>query len=144
MPEAQQEENSSGDRVPKPASSRGALGRKGEGLAAQHLESIGYRILERNWRSKHTRNEIDLIALDGETVVFVEVKTARTTTYGDPLSWITPRKRAAIIMAARAFLAGWHKTGTSFRFDAITVGPPGREGRLAIRHVPSAFTADDP
>jgi putative endonuclease len=130
-------------RNSKPTTPGIALGRRGEDLAAQHLEALGYRILERNWRSKHTRHEIDLIALDGETIVFVEVKTARTTTYGDPLSWITPRKRTAIILAARAFLAGWHKASSEFRFDAVTVGPPDRNGHLAIRHVPGALTVDD-
>lgn len=118
-----------------------ALGRKGEDLAAQHLESLGYTILERNWRAKGIRQEIDVIAQDGDTVVFVEVKTARTKTYGDPLSWITPRKCTAIITAAQAFLAGWHKSNSDFRFDAVTVGPPDANGHWPVHHIPGAFTA---
>ena len=131
-------------REAKSSSLRGVLGRKGEDLAAQHLESLGFTIIERNWRSPRTRNELDLVALDGETVVFVEVKTARTKTFGDPLGWITSRKRAAIVMAARAFLAGWHKTGSDFRFDAVTVGPPDKHGQWVVHHLPGAFTWDEP
>lgn len=142
MPDAQQDESPPKRRDSKSASPRGVLGRRGEDLAAQHLESLGYQILERNWRSTHTRNELDLIAQDGDTIVFVEVKTARTKTYGDPLSWITPRKRAAIVTAAQSFLAGWHKSDSSFRFDAVTVGPPDTRGNLPVRHIAGAFTAD--
>ena len=118
-----------------------ALGRKGEDLAARHLESLGYTILHRNWRAKGIRQEIDIIAQDGDTIVFVEVKTARTKSFGDPLNWITPRKCAAIITAAQAFLAGWHKSDSDFRFDAVTVGPPDAKGDLPVNHIPAAFTA---
>ena len=138
-----QDDSPSGPGNKQPSKSRTVLGRRGEEIAAQHLQGLGYRIIERNWRSPHTRHEIDLIALDGQTVVFVEVKTARTPTFGDPLSWITPRKCKAIITAAKAFLAGWTETGNDFRFDAVTVGPPSADGKWNVHHLPSAFTGDD-
>ncbi len=127
----------------KSTSPKIALGRKGEDLAAQHLESLSYTILERNWRTKGIRQEIDIIAQDGDTIVFVEVKTARTKNFGDPLSWITPRKCAAIVTAAQAFLAGWHQSNCDYRFDAVTVGPPDASGKLPVKHIRAAFMISD-
>jgi putative endonuclease len=136
----------SDDQPPKqPADNSGgrpsskAAWKRGEDLAAKHLEGLGYTIIACNWRSPHTRHEIDLIARDGDTIVFVEVKTARTERFGDPLAWITPHKQEAIITAARAFVAGWHDKETDFRFDVVTVGPPDSTGEWPIRHIPNAF-----
>jgi hypothetical protein len=89
QPPKQPADDADGHPSSKPAWQRG------EDLAARHLEELGYTIIARNWRSPHTRHEIDLIARDGKTIVFVEVKTARTEQFGDPLSWITPHKQEA-------------------------------------------------
>jgi putative endonuclease len=99
-------------------------------------------ILHRNWRSQFNRHEIDIIAQDGNCVVFVEVKSARSTAFGDPATWITPRKQASIAMAARAFIAGWTRAESDFRFDVVTVGPPERKGHWPVRHIPQAFVPD--
>jgi putative endonuclease len=133
QPPKQPADDADGHPSSKPAWQRG------EDLAARHLEELGYTIIARNWRSPHTRHEIDLIARDGKTIVFVEVKTARTEQFGDPLSWITPHKQEAIITAARAFVAGWHDKETDFRFDVVTVGPPDPNGDWPVNHLSNAF-----
>ncbi len=118
-------------------------GRDGEEQAARYLESNGCLILSRNWRSPYTRNEIDLIVRDGETIVFVEVKSARTVSFGDPLEWITPQKQSAIIRAAGAYIENAPDMPGGYRFDVVTVAPQDSSGHRAITHVRGAFTADD-
>jgi putative endonuclease len=120
-----------------------SAGRAGERIAADYLEAKEYRIIARNWRAPETRNEIDLIAEDGSCLVFVEVKTARTVHFGDPAGWITPRKRAAIARAAAAYVVALRPTQREFRFDAITIGPPGRDRKRALTHVVAAFTLEE-
>lgn len=66
------------------------LGRHGEDLAAAHLDALGWKILERNHRI--ARGEIDIIALDGDTLVFVEVKARRTLLTGVPQAAVDPKK----------------------------------------------------
>ena len=85
------------------------LGRLGETLAAAHLEGLGFAILARNVRTRH--GEIDLVAFDGETLVFAEVKTARRrgdadqqAQRGDPLQWLGPPQRARLRRLASAWL----------------------------------------
>lgn len=132
--------------MPSPAAkfrkARPSRGKRGEELAAEYLETKGFQIIARNWRSSLTRHEIDLIARDGNCIVFVEVKTARTTDFGDPITWITPRKQAAIIKAAQAYLAGWQSPDVDFRFDAIAISPASTAKTPTIEHVRGAFTCD--
>lgn len=115
--------------------------RRGEERAALHLEGIGYRIVARNWRSPETRNELDIVAEDGDCLVFVEVKAARSINFGDPITWITPRKQSAVIRAAESYISMCNPPHGSFRFDAITIAAPqvGQESRLV--HTISAFIA---
>ncbi len=127
----------------KPRKSRPSRGKRGEELAAEYLETKGFQIIARNWRSSLTRHEIDLVAREGNCIVFVEVKTARTTDFGDPLAWITPRKQAAIIKAAQAYLSGWQSPDVDFRFDAIAISPASTSQKPTIEHVRGAFTCDD-
>ena len=117
------------------------LARRGEQRAADHLMALGYKIIARNWRSPETRNELDLIVEDGDCLVFVEVKTARTATYGDPITWITPRKQAAVIRAAESYLAVCNPPHGSFRFDAITIAAPQAGQEAPLAHTVSAFIA---
>lgn len=121
------------------------IGILGERLAADYLERQGLEIIERNWRAPETRNEIDLIARDGDCLVFIEVKTARTLKIGDPMTWVPPRKQRAIIRAAKAFIAAHHPAESEFRFDVVVLAPPppGAEDRQGLRHLPAAFTLDD-
>ncbi|WCB93759.1 hypothetical protein DSM104299_02475 [Baekduia alba] len=113
------------------------LGRIGEDLAAQHLERLGYAIVTRNHRTRY--GEIDVIATDGTTLVFVEVKTRRGR--GEPWDGLHDAKRAQVRRMARAYL-----TDTTdrprvrlLRFDAIGVvlDPRGRLTRL--EHLEDAF-----
>lgn len=96
------------------------LGALGEALAAEYLESQGYRILARNWRDG-TRGELDLIARDGDCAVAVEVKTRSGTGYGHPLAAITARKASRL----RRLLLSWArqaKPGTArLRVDGVGI-----------------------
>ena len=72
-------------------SARSRLGAQGERIAAAHLETCGLVVSERNYRTRY--GEIDLIARDGEQIVFTEVRTRRSTAYGTPEESLTPRSR---------------------------------------------------
>lgn len=89
----------------------------GEGLAAAYLREKGYVILERDWHSKH--RDIDIIAQDGETTVFVEVKTRRSREYSDPLDAIDYQKRKNLRLAIQHYLNYRHIT--NYRFDVICI-----------------------
>lgn len=98
---------------------RRTLGARGERIAAEYLESRGFRILDRNWRSGH--GELDLIARDGHQIVAVEVKTRSGTGYGTPLQAITMRKAARL----RRILLDWvrchERRGATLRVDAVGI-----------------------
>src|SRR3989441_5149534 len=85
---------------------RSVLGEEGERAAARFLEARGYRILERNYRTR--RGEIDLIAEDGRILVFVEVKVRLDDRFGGPAAAITPAKQARIARLAQQYLA-WRR-----------------------------------
>lgn len=89
---------------------RRALGAWGEGLAAGYLLGQGWQILARNWRCEH--GEIDILARDGIDLVIVEVKTRRTTEFGDPLEQVTRKKAARL---RRLALAAAREFGTEHR-----------------------------
>lgn len=112
------------------------LGAMGERLAARHLERRGWTVLARNFRFH--RKEIDLIAVRGDVLAFVEVKSRRGTEFGHPLEAITPRKRREIHQVAAAWLRGSRLKPGIVRFDAVSVlwedrGPP------RIEHVEDAW-----
>jgi len=116
--------------------SKDALGRRGEGIAARHLERSGLTILERNWRC--TQGEIDLIAQDGDEVVFVEVKTRSSVAYGHPLEAITPVKLARLRRLAGAWCAAHPGVAPRIRIDAVGVIAP-RQGEVVIEHLARVF-----
>jgi len=122
------------------ADRRVALGRAGEKIAEDYLSQNGYEILHRRYRGG--RKEIDLIVQRDRTVVFVEVKTDTSGTFGPPESWVTPRKQQAIIQAARFYIAAHPLPDVDYRFDVVGVllsrgKPPD------VRHIPGAFVAED-
>jgi putative endonuclease len=119
-------------------SRRPGLGRRGEDLAAAHLERAGLRIVARNWR--RPEGELDLVADDGGTCVFVEVRSRTGDELGHALESITAHKRAHVIRAARLYLAEVPTTATGFRFDvvAVTFDPAG-QAEPVIEHLPNAF-----
>jgi putative endonuclease len=98
------------------AASRGDDGRAAETLAADHLRAKGLAILERNVRSRH--GEIDLIARDGATLVFVEVRLRRPGRHGGAADSISAAKRRRLVAAAREYHAHLPRT-PECRFDAV-------------------------
>lgn len=98
---------------------RKLLGRTGEDLAAKHLEGRGYSILERNYRAPY--GEIDLVALDNGTVVFVEVKTRTTDVYGAPELAVDRRKQAHMVRAALGYLKHKKLHQMPCRFDVVAI-----------------------
>ena len=114
------------------------LGRRGEEAAERHLESRGYRVLERRYRTR--AGEIDVIALDGPTLVFVEVKTRSSLTFGRPSEAVGPRKRFRIAAAASLYLASRGGTERPCRFDVVEVVEEAG-GRFHLRLIKDAFDA---
>lgn len=97
------------------------LGRAGEQRAVDHLESRGYRILDRNWRC--AQGEVDIVAVQGRVLVVVEVKTRRSDAFGHPLEAIDQRKGARLWRLAAAWIAAHpgEARGRRLRLDAIAI-----------------------
>jgi putative endonuclease len=110
---------------------RAAVGRRGEELAVEHLRSVGYRILERNVRSRW--GEIDIVARDGDCVVFVEVRAVRSAKMS-PEESIGPAKRRRLAALGQRYLQAHHQIDAEWRVDvvAIEIGPDGQARRLAL------------
>jgi putative endonuclease len=114
---------------------RRETGKRGEDAAAAFVARLGWRVVVRNFRCR--AGEIDLVALDGETVVFLEVRSRTGRACGTPLESVDGRKQAQVGRVARHYLTlrGWHERAA--RFDVIGVRwdaePP------AIEHVRGAF-----
>jgi putative endonuclease len=106
------------------------LGRRGEEIAARHLRRCGYRILERNFRSAGA--EIDLVATDHETLVFVEVKTRSSAAFGVPAEAVDARKAERIRRAAGIYLRRNHASQRPARFDIVAIIGAGRAQRLEL------------
>ncbi len=98
-----------------------ALGRRAEDLAHRYLQAEGLTVVDRNWTLPDRDAEVDLVALDGDTVVFVEVKSRHDTSVADPLRAIDRDKRRRIVRAARLLLRRWRIPPQKVRFDVITV-----------------------
>lgn len=110
---------------------RALLGDAGEHLAAEHLHRQGYTILHRNYRSRS--GEIDIIARQGDTLVFAEVKTRRTADFGPPAAAVTRRKQAQISRVAQEYLAKENLFDTAARFDVISIlAPAGKKAEIEI------------
>jgi putative endonuclease len=114
-----------------------SLGTYGEFLAQQYLESQGYRILEKNFRNK--LGEIDLIAQDGKTICFIEVKTRQSLDQGQPYEAVNPWKIRKLSQMALFYLKyKYHSLEVFSRFDVISIvqdkiSPP------SIKHIKNAF-----
>jgi putative endonuclease len=107
-----------------------ALGKTGEEAAVRYLQAHGYRILERNFRCRF--GEIDLIARDAGVLVFIEVKTRRSHTFGPPAMAVTSAKQRHLIKAAQLFLSRTGRQHEVCRFDVISVEVDGPEPRLEV------------
>lgn len=98
-----------------------ALGRRGEDLAHRYLRSKGLTILSRNYRPGGGDAEVDIVARDGETTVFIEVKTRSSAEYGTPDRAIGTEKQKNIVRAARAFATRAGIEWEQVRFDTISI-----------------------
>lgn len=116
---------------------RASLGRAGEKEAARYLRRRGYRIVTRNYRCP--LGEIDLVALDGRMIVFVEVKTRSDRDHADPQDAVNLAKQQRLVRAGAFFLRQTRSADRHYRFDviAITRSP---EGGMSIEHFPNAFS----
>lgn len=110
------------------------FGTLGEDIAVDFLRRKGYILLDRNWRSGH--KEIDIVARQGDTVVFVEVKARANVLYGNPEDAVTRRKMHLLVLAADAYLRS-NMLDNEVRFDVITV--TGSVQKPYIRHYEQAF-----
>lgn len=113
-----------------------ALGRKGEDLAHRFLKNAGFHILARRFRLPDGSAEIDIVAREGESIVFVEVKTRRTSEYGSPERAVGSEKEKKLIRAARSYLLRAGADWSQARFDVITVVATKRP---SISHYRDAF-----
>ncbi len=112
------------------------LGARGEAIAVAYLKGQKYTVVERNFRCK--AGEVDIVARDGATFVFVEVKTRRTLSFGPPQASVTPFKQRQISTAALVWLAKRRLQEANARFDVIAILL--RDHTVpAIEHIRNAF-----
>jgi putative endonuclease len=116
---------------------RGLLGRRGEQRAASFLAKTGVRVLARGVANQF--GEIDLVGLDGETIVFVEVRTRRSLDAGHPAESVTPEKQARLTRAALAFLKQNRLLEHRSRFDVVAILWPDGTKSPQIEHYKNAF-----
>lgn len=112
------------------------LGDRGERAAARYLRRRGLRVITRGYRTR--LGEIDLIARDGDTLVFVEVKSRRQ---GVPAEAVTPEKQRRITLTALHFLRNHGLLDVRGRFDIVAIVWPDERGEPEIEHIPNAFEA---
>ncbi len=117
---------------------RKAMGDQGEKTAAEYLEKKGYTIRDRNFR--YGRYEVDLIARDGDTLVFVEVKATSSIEYGYPEEKVDITKQKKISLAAQAYIEQNKLDNMDCRFDVISMIQDSGENQ--IEHIEDAFWAD--
>lgn len=116
---------------------RDALGRTAEDLAARYLARLGYRIVAR--REQILRGDIDLIALDGRTVVFVEVRARSDLDHGHPAESIDGRKQRRIAELATAYVRRHRLEECPLRIDVVTVLFQPDAAPPRVEHFPDAF-----
>lgn len=119
-----------------------SLGRRGEELAAKHLRRLGYKILRLSDRG--ALGEIDLVALDRRTVVFVEVKTRVSSESGHPSEAVDDAKQRRLTRLALAWLKRRGLLEQPARFDVVAITWPDDGRSPRIEHFPNAFEAIGP
>src|ERR1700750_643454 len=116
---------------------RHTRGRQGEEHAARHFEALGFQVLARNHRTRY--GELDLVAYDGETLVFAEVKT-RLAGSGEPFDKLDARKRSQVRRIALAWLTETldRPFGARLRFDGVAILVDGTGALVQLDHVEAA------
>ncbi|HSV64561.1 MAG TPA: YraN family protein [Mycobacteriales bacterium] len=112
-----------------------ALGRYGEQVAAEHLERSGLEVVDRNWRC--AEGELDIVAREGDVLVFCEVKTRSGLGFGDPAEAVVGRKAERLRRLALRWLAAHEISCRDLRFDVVTVLRT--DDGLRVRHLRAAF-----
>ncbi len=129
--------NTSSSTVPqKTHANNRKIGTQGEALAINHLIEQGITIVTLNYRVGKM-GEIDIIARDGDTLVFVQVKLRRSTRYGTPEEAVTPSKQRTIRRMAESYLAFHNINDTPCRFDVVAI--ESHHGNTIIRHHKNCF-----
>ena len=113
------------------------LGKWGEYIAVAYLRRKGYIILERNYRTRN--GEIDIVTRERRTFVFVEVKTAKSRSFGPPQCWVDSRKQTHLLRTAVAYMTEKGVGGANCRFDVIAIVLA--EKRAKLTHIVDAFPA---
>ena len=111
------------------------LGRLGEDLARERLKDLGYRILKTNYRCH--LGEIDLVARDGDVLVFVEIKTRKNESLGQVKEAVTRRKQTQLSKVALAYMKSNNLWGSKARFDVVAIGLI--DGKREIEIIRNAF-----
>lgn len=124
----------------RPSADKPTLGQRGEEYAARFLRQRGYRILQYNPQREFA--EIDLIAVDQDTIVFVEVKTRANSHAGTPLEAIDRRKKLRLTLAALGYLKHHRLLDQRARFDVIGLTWPPEQDQPTVQHVQNAFEAE--
>jgi putative endonuclease len=115
------------------------FGSRSERAAARYLRRLGYRVVARNW--SRPLGELDIVAVDGECIVFVEVRSTEQESTERPAASVTSEKQRRLTQLALAFLQEHGLLGRTARFDVLTVSwPPGRRDPR-IDHHKNAFPA---
>lgn len=120
-----------GTGTPKAQTPAQRTGSAGEAAAAEYLTGKGHRVLERNWRAG--RDEIDLITLDGQALVFVEVRTRAQTALVGGFHSIDARKKAALRRVCGAYLQTRNPRPRTYRLDVVQISM-GKGGQMTINH----------
>lgn len=115
---------------------RQAVGAYGERRAVQYLVAAGLTVVQRNWRC--AQGEIDIVAEEGETLVFCEVKTRRSDAFGPPAAAVVAAKARRLRRLAAEWLAAYGGGGRDVRFDVVEVRPAER-GAAQVEHIRGAF-----
>ncbi len=118
------------------AQARKKLGEYGEHLAAEYLQNNGYTIVETNWRCPH--GEIDIIARDHQSIIFVEVKTRRASSTEAAFANITQHKKQRLIKLAYTYLASHQHEQAAWRIDVIAIAVSSTQLPI-VEHVEDAL-----
>ena len=110
-------------------------GQSGEDAALQYVVDLGYRVLAKNWRYKHL--EVDIIAMDGPVLVFIEVKTRRSALYGSPHEAVSYQKQQKLDRAANLYIS-YIKHQGDIRFDIVSILIDATQ-RCQIEYIKDAF-----
>jgi putative endonuclease len=113
------------------------LGRRGENAAARYLRRLGYVIVARGHRD--SVGEIDLVAVDGRTLVFIEVKTRTSQDTGHPADAVDEKKQRRLTRLALSYMKRHDLLENSARFDVVAVMWPDKGSRPVIEHFQNAF-----